>query len=354
MQRLLLEQRAAPAAAAWTGDGQGRGIRLNLAAFAPGDTAGLRDAAATALTACAALWPGRRAHVGLTGLAGHLAANGLDYDSAAARDLAASLVTALRTRLGEAVTLAVDPADAIDALLGVETAGIAPAFGPLNELGALSRTTRTLLAARGTSPAAALAAVLGGQDVLPVASAAAHAAMHATLAPLLDLCPAPPAALPAPASPADRRRELPARRGGIAHKAAVGGQKVFLRTGEYPDGRPGEVAISLPQASPAVRALVECLSHAIGIGLQHGAPLAEFVEALAGTRFGPAGAVEGDPEVPRATSAVDYAMRRLAQTYAPHMAMPPVDADADEPPLLPLDLLPQEAPARRRALRVVK
>ena len=352
MQALLLEQRAAPEAAGWDARVAETGFRLNLAGFAPGDLARLLDAAGAILAAGAALWPGRRARVRLTGLAGLIAAGGLDYDSAAARDLAASLLRSLRTRLGDAV-IGVGPADAIDALLGVETAGIAPAFGPLNDAGGLSRTTRALLAARATSPAAALASVLAGHDPLPLASPAAHSAMHAVLAPLLDACPAPPSALPAPSPAANRRRELPARRGGIAHKAVVGGQKVFLRTGEYPDGRPGEVAITLPQASPAVRALAECLSHAIGIGLQHGAPLAEFVDALAGTRFGPAGAVEGDPAVPRATSAIDYVMRHLAHAYAPHLALPPVEADGDEPPLLPLDL-PQEAPQRRRALRVVK
>ncbi len=352
MQTLLLEQRAALAEPAWTGGGSATGVRVNLAAFAPGDTARLLDAAEVAVAASRALWPGPRPCVRLTGLAGLIAAAGLDYDSAAARDLAATLPRALRERLA-GVLLGVGEADAVDALLGVETSGIAPAFGPLNEAGALSRTARSLLAARATSTAAALAAVLAGHDVLPVASPAAHAAMHAALAPLLDLRPAPPLALPAPATPPNRRRDLPPRRGGIAHKAVVGGQKVFLRTGEYPDGRPGEVAITLPQASPAVRALAECLSHAIGIGLQHGAPLAEFVDALAGTRFGPAGMVEGDPAVPRATSAIDYVMRHLAHAYAPGLALPPVDADGEDAPLLPLELT-QEAPPRRRGLRVVK
>ncbi len=351
MHRLLLEQSALPEAAAWTGSGA-IGARLHLAAEA-GEAARLLEAAEVAAAACAVLWPGERPRLRITGLAGTIAASGLDYDSAAARDLAGTLLRALRARLPHA-WLGVGAADCLDALLGVETAGIAPDFGPLDAHGALSRASQALLAARATSEAAALASVLAGRDVLPTASAAAHAAMDAALAPYLDARPAMPAALPAPIRP-QRRRDLPARRGGIAHKAVVGGQKVFLRTGEYPDGRPGEVAITLPQATPAVRALVECLSHAIGIGLQHGAPLAEFVDALAGSRFGPSGAVEGDPAVARATSAIDYVMRHLAHAYLPSQALPPADADGDEaPPLLPLELPHEAAPARRRGLRVVK
>ncbi len=148
---------------------------------------------------------------------------------------------------------------------------------------------------------------------------------------------------------------MPARRGGYAQKATVGGQKVFLRTGEYADGRLGEVAISLPHASPAVRALVECLSQAIGIGLQHGAPLAEFLEAMAGTRFGSSGAVEGDASVVRATSPLDYVARNLAHAYLPGTVLPRAEPEDDDPaPLLPLDLAPQSPPASRRGLRVVK
>ncbi len=252
-----------------------------------------------------------------------------------------------------ASALGVAIADPVDALLGIETAGLAPDFGPLDPAGGLSRGSQALLAARALSPKSALAALLAGRDVLPTAGPAAHAAMIARLAPLLDVAPSVPTPLPASASRTTARRELPARRGGIAHKAVVGGQKVFLRTGEYADGKPGEVAITLPQASPSVRVLIECLSHAIGIGLQHGAPLAEFVDALAGTRFGPAGAVEGDPAVPRATSAVDYVMRHLAHAYLPGTKLPPVEAGGDEEPLLPLEL-PQEAARRRRGLRVVK
>ena len=349
-QHMLLAQGACPSLAAWTGPGGRMGLRVNLGAFA--DREALAEAAAFAARAASLLASGEASRLELTGLAAWLAGGGLEYDSDGAREAAECLLRELRARV-PGVMLCVVPADAVDALLGVETAGLAPDFGPLDATGALSRASHAFLAARAISPEAALAAVLGGCQVLPTASREAYRAMLDRLTPLLDAPPPVPAALPAPPPRAAPRRELPARRGGIAQKAVVGGQKVFVRTGEYADGRPGEVAITLPQASPTTRALIECLSHAIGIGLQHGTPLGEFVEALAGTRFGPAGTVEGDPAVARATSAVDYVMRHLAHAYLPGAKLPPIDSAGEDEPLLPLEL-PPGAPHRRRGLRVVK
>jgi ribonucleoside-diphosphate reductase alpha chain len=355
-QTLLLRQQAAPAEAAWSGEGPA-GYLLNLEALDHlADAATLADWGLLACAAAIRIWPGTgRPRLALTGLAGLIAASGLDYDSVEARGGTARLLKELRDAVPRALLVVHRPGP-VDALLGVEAAGIAPTFGPLDPAGGLSRTSLTYLAARGIRPKTAFASLLAGGDPLPVASPAAHAAMAAALRPLLDELPPLPRPMPADPRPA-RRQDLPGRRGGYAQKAMVGGQKVFLRTGEYTDGRLGEVTVSLPQASPAVRALVECLSQAIGIGLQHGAPLADFLDAMAGTRFGPSGAVDGDPAVARATSPLDYVARNLAHAYLPGAALPPAEPEGDDAaPLLPLDLSPPQPPpaARRRGLRVVK
>ena len=212
------------------------------------------------------------------------------------------------------------PAGPAEALLGVETGGIAPAFSPVRDLH-LTRAAQDRLAAASMSPEAALAAVLVGEQPLPVAGAHAARTMHEAVAPFLDVMPEP-ASLPAPqdrrdAAPLRPQRfgKLPARHAGLTQKATVGGHRVFLRTGEYEDGRLGEIAISLPRESPAVRCLTDCVAQAVSLGLQHGVALEEFVDAFAFTRFGPAGAVDGDPDVERATSVLDYVFRSLSITY---------------------------------------
>ncbi len=367
-QILLLAQRVAPGLAIWRNEADlAPGAILNLAAFyEPGlgfDQPELLAAVDDAVSMVAALSQGRVC-VGLSGLAGAIAACGLDYDSDAARAMATAVAAAVRTRLrdsaataGRAALLVVAAPGPVDALLGIETGGIAPAFSPLDGEGRLSRAARALLAARGVTPEAALAAMLAGQAPLACASHAAHAAMHAAMAPLLDAMPTLEAA---PASPQPRPatvqpRALPSRRGGLAHKVGVAGHRLFLRTGEYADGTLGEVAITLPKESPAVRAWADCLAQAVSIGLQHGTSLAAFVEAFSGTHFSPAGSVEGDETVPHASSPADYVFRKLAASYLPGMNLPAAEDEPPPPPLLPLDL-PQE-PAlqpRRRGLRVVR
>ena len=108
---------------------------------------------------------------------------------------------------------------------------------------------------------------------------------------------------------------------------------------------------------------MDSFATAVSLGLQHGVPLAAFVEAFTSTRFGPAGAVEGDPAVPSATSLLDYAFRHLAANYLPHLTLPPAEPEphdahesgpADRAPLLPLDLPARESSSRaRRNLRLV-
>ena len=114
----------------------------------------------------------------------------------------------------------------------------------------------------------------------------------------------------------DREREkLPARRKGYTQKAAVGGHKVYLRTGEYDDGRVGEIFIDMHKEGAAFRSLMNNFAIAISLGLQYGVPLEEYVEAFTFTRFEPAGIVQGNETIKNATSILDYIFRELAVSY---------------------------------------
>ena len=113
---------------------------------------------------------------------------------------------------------------------------------------------------------------------------------------------------------ADRRR-LPDRRKGYTQKASVGGHKVYLRTGEYEDGRVGEIFIDMHKEGAAFRSLMNNFAIAISIALQYGVPLEEFVEAYTFTRFEPSGMVEGNDSIKMATSILDYIFRELAVSY---------------------------------------
>ena len=262
---------------------------------------------------------------------------------------------ALRCGAGRAST-AILPPGPIDALLGCETGGIAPAFAPVSAEG-LTHTARAWLAASGISVDAALAASLAGEPVFPVIRASDHAAMHDAVAPYIHAMPARVLAT-APAAPAMRREELPARRRGYTQKAAIGGHRVFLRTGEYADGRLGEIGIALPRENAATRGLADSLAASVSIGLQHGVPLEIYVDAFAHQRSAPSGTVEGDPAIERASSVPDYVFRSLAAAYLgrtiPADMAAPEPQEAAEAPLLPLDL-PRNTrrPGQRPALRLV-
>ena len=114
---------------------------------------------------------------------------------------------------------------------------------------------------------------------------------------------------------AARRSKLPDRRKGYTQKAIVGGHKVYLRTGEYEDGRLGEIFIDMHKEGAAFRSLMNNFAIAISIGLQYGVPLEEFVEAFTFTRFEPSGMVEGNETIKMATSVLDYIFRELAISY---------------------------------------
>ena len=412
MHQLLLLRRACPTAAVWRGDAGPRGYILNAAAFqdaASGFNVNeFGRAAASAARACRLLsQEGDPIEIGLAGLDDLLACLGVAYESRAARVIASCLAALLRARveqalegdqpdllatgahwpapptpctvpgLAEAAAAArlavrrtpgghtatgVFAAPHAEAILGIETSGIAPAFSPVHEQH-LTRAAQNRLAAASLSPEAALAAALGGEDLLPHAGLAAHAAMHDAVAPYLEMMPERPVMLPAGAEAKElkpqgiRHQPLPARSGGLAQKSAVGGHRVFVRTAEYADGKLGDVAISLPRETALARGLMDCLSQALSVGLQHGVPLDAYIDALSMSDFAPAGLVDGDPAVGQASSVVDYVMRTLAMNYLGRH-LPEAECAAtgteDSSPLLPLDL-PRgaSARARRRALRVV-
>lgn len=406
LHALLLHRQAAPCEAVWRGvDGQ-LGFVFNLASFHDAGTGFDAEAFASAVeTAVVALTLASTAApclaLGVSDLAGLLAALGVPYADPRAHGIAANIAALLRlraeiasgamaTRLGaryqrralppvpdcvletltQAVAAAGQEAAAItgqhhetlaaavaagpvEALLGVETTGIAPAFSPLNPAGELSRGSRAWLAASGLSGEAALAAMLRGETMLPTATEADHAAMQDAVAPFIRMPAARPQSAASHAAPGatPKRMELPARRAGYTQKATVGGHRLYLRTGEYADGRLGEILLTAPKESPAFRGLMDNFAAAVSIGLQHGVPLASFIEAFTFTRFGPAGAVEGDPAVTAATSMLDYVFRNLAASYLGHDIPEAVNPEP-EAALLPLDL-PANAQARRRAFRVI-
>ncbi len=408
--RLLLLRRGAPTEAVWAGRAaDDPGYVLNLPAFLTSDgqfdIEAFATAVETAVEALVVLAPaGRDLSVGMADLSRLLAALGVRYDTDAARDVARCLAALVRghadaasARSGEAGTLrSVYPAaplgcvipglaeaaraartggtprhlvtttirmpGAAEALLGVETGGIAPCFAWVAEDGDLTRTAHAWLGARGMSGERALAIQLSGGSPFPAIGAAAHAAMHDAVAPYVHRMPPRPVALSAH-SDAVVKRELPGRRRGYTHQAALAGHKVLLRTGEYDDGSLGEIVIALSKEGAAFKGLMEAFATAVSLGLQHGVTLETFVEAFTFTRFGPAGAVEGDPAVKHATSFLDYAFRHLAANYLGRRDIPAAefepadtvgDGHRDQAPLLPLDLPAEASPrARRRGLRVV-
>jgi len=411
LQALLAARQGAPGPEIWRGeDGGTPAFVLNPNAFLDDgvfDAPAFAVAAGLAVTALSLAALGAKGlAVGFTDLHLFLVRLGLDYDSDAARDTAACLAALLTASaeasasrlwggregfapvsaklpetcavpgLREAAMAARSSAGAgerrckiltgfapvreIEALLGAETVGYAPAVSALGPDGKLALWVREALAVRRVSAEAALAAQLAGEDVFAPAPPAAYGAMHDAIAPFMHAMPARPK-LAAPAPPATTRATLPPRRAGYTQKASVGGHKIFLSTGEYANGRLGEIFIALHKEGSAFRGLMDAFAIAVSMGLQHGVNLEDFVEAFTFTRFGPAGAVEGDPAVAQATSLIDYVFRNLAATYLGHVQLAPavveaadtVGEAADRAPLLPLDLPEPVTPVKRRGLRLV-
>ncbi|MBI3204083.1 MAG: vitamin B12-dependent ribonucleotide reductase [Myxococcales bacterium] len=111
------------------------------------------------------------------------------------------------------------------------------------------------------------------------------------------------------------RVRLPKKRRGFTQEAAVGGHKVFLRTGEYEDGTLGEIFIDMHKEGAAFRSLMNCFAMAVSVGLQYGVPLDTYVEQFTFTRFEPHGVVSGHPNIKFSTSIVDYIFRVLGVEY---------------------------------------
>jgi ribonucleoside-diphosphate reductase alpha chain len=112
-----------------------------------------------------------------------------------------------------------------------------------------------------------------------------------------------------------RRRRLPLKRRGLTFEGRVGAHKVYLRTGEYPDGAVGEIFVDMHKEGAAFRSLMNCFAISVSLGLQHGVPLKEFIDTFTFTRFEPHGVVQGHPNIKFATSVIDYVFRVLGFEY---------------------------------------
>jgi ribonucleoside-diphosphate reductase alpha chain len=192
---------------------------------------------------------------------------------------------------------------------------------------------------------------------------------------MAEACFAVPSAAPPPRLPTSARRRLPSRRFGITQEAKVGGNKVFLRTGQYEDGQIGEIFIDMHKEGAALRSVMNCFAMLVSIALQYGVPLDVLVEQFVFTRFEPQGPVQGHDRVKFATSVIDYVFRALGVEYlqrddlahvtAEEASATPTSAQTADPlapatPVATAKALPQPvgfqgrgaAPAQARAARV--
>ena len=111
------------------------------------------------------------------------------------------------------------------------------------------------------------------------------------------------------------RFSMPDRRKGYIQKISIGDHKIYLHTGEYDDGKVGEIFIDMNKEGELVKALMNNFAIAISLGLQYGVPLDEFINAFVGTKFEPSGKVHGNDRILSATSILDYIFRELAISY---------------------------------------
>ncbi len=128
------------------------------------------------------------------------------------------------------------------------------------------------------------------------------------------------------------RKPLPNRRSGYTQKATIAGHKIYLRTGEYQDGKLGEIFVDMHKEGAAYRSLMNCFSIAISLGLQYGVPLEEYVDAFTFTKFEPNGVVVGHENIKMSTSVIDYIFRDLALRYLGRndlVHVKPVDLKSD-------------------------
>ena len=112
-----------------------------------------------------------------------------------------------------------------------------------------------------------------------------------------------------------QKKVMPSKRRGFTQKAAVGGQTIYVRTGEYEDGTLGEIFVDMHKEGATFRSLMNCFAIAISVGLQYGVPLEEFVDKFTFTRFEPSGMVSGHENIKSSTSIIDYIFRLLGYEY---------------------------------------
>jgi len=113
----------------------------------------------------------------------------------------------------------------------------------------------------------------------------------------------------------NNRSKMPDRRKGYIQKVTIGSHKIYLHTGEYDDGRVGEIFIDMNKEGELVKALMNNFAIAISLGLQYGVPLDEFVDAFIETKFEPSGEIKGNDRILSASSILDYIFRELAISY---------------------------------------
>ena len=150
-----------------------------------------------------------------------------------------------------------------------------------------------------------------------------------------------------------KRFSMPDRRKGYIQKATIGNHKVYLHTGEYEDGKIGEIFIDTSKEGELVKALMNNFAIAISLGLQYGVPLDEFVNAYVGTKFEPSGKVYGNDRILSATSILDYIFRELAISYLNRedLAHTPAIAATDKPSDKNLDEVTED---QNQFLKIVK
>lgn len=124
-----------------------------------------------------------------------------------------------------------------------------------------------------------------------------------------------------------KRRRLPDRRTGYTQKAKINGQSIYIRTGEYENNDLGEIFIDMHREGATFRSLLNCFAIAVSLGLQHGVPLEEFVDAFVFTKFEPSGVVTGNARIKFSTSIIDYIFRELAASYLGRNDLVQVDTD---------------------------
>ena len=151
-----------------------------------------------------------------------------------------------------------------------------------------------------------------------------------------------------------KRFSMPDRRKGYIQKATIGDHKVYLHTGEYEDGKIGEIFIDTSKEGELVKALMNNFAIAVSLGLQYGVPLDEFISAFVGTKFEPSGKVHGNDRILSATSILDYIFRELAISYLNREDLahtPSIGSNLDKPNDLENDGVADE---QNQFLKIVK